>query len=176
VVTVRPDGTVHIGETATVPEAFTDLPRIGTEFALTPGHDQLEWFGPGPFETYPDRKLAPVGRWHSTVAEQFVPYVVPQEHGNHVDARWFALRRPGGAGLRVELDRLSFSASHYTAGDLYQGRTLADLSPRDEVIVHIDAAVRGVGTGACGPDTLDEYLVRGGQYQWRWTLRTFASE
>ncbi len=175
VIALHTDGTIHIDEAASVPEAFTNLPRVGVEFALTPGHDRLEWFGPGPFETYPDRALAPVGRWRGTVAEQFVPYVAPQEHGNHVDTRWFALWRSGGAGLLVELERLSFSASHHTADDLYQARTLADLSPRDEVIVHVDAAVRGVGTGACGPDTLDRYLVRGGLHRWRWTVRTFAA-
>jgi len=175
VITADANGTIRIDESVRVPEDFTDLPRVGIDFALTPGHDQLEWFGPGPIETYPDRALAPVGRWQSTVAEQFVPYVVPQEHGNHVDTRWFALWRPGEAGLLVELQRLSFSVSHYTADDLYQACTLADLSRRDEVIVHVDAGVRGLGTGACGPDTLEQYLVRGGLHRWRWTVRTFAA-
>jgi beta-galactosidase len=176
VITVDADGTINVDETARVPEELTDLPRVGVDFAVTPGHDQLEWFGPGRIETYPDRTLAPVGRWQSTVADQFVPYVVPQEHGNHVDARWFALWRPDGAGLLVELERLSFSVSHYTAQDLYQARTLADLSPRNEVIVHVDTGVRGVGTGACGPDTLEHYIVPGGLHQWRWTVRTFAAD
>ncbi len=176
IITLETDGTIRVDETVGIPEDLTDLPRVGIEFALAPGHDSLEWFGRGPMETYPDRKLAPVGRWSSSVSEQFVPYVVPQEHGNHVDTRWFALWKPGRAGLLVELDGLSFSASHYTADDLYQARTLADLSPRDEVIVHVDATVRGVGTGACGPDTLEQYLVRGGLHQWRWVVRTFSAE
>ena len=66
--------------------------------------------------------------------------------------------------------------THHTADDLYQARTLADLMPRDDVIVHVDAGVRGVGTGACGPDTLERYLVRGGHHRWRWTVRTFATD
>ena len=64
----------------------------------------------------------------------------------------------------------SFSASHFTADDLHGAATTADLHPRPEVVVHLDVAQRGLGTGACGPDTLPEYRVGGGTYRWRWTL------
>ena len=43
-------------------------------------------------------------------------------------------------------------------------------APPPEVAVHLDVAQRGLGTGACGPDTLPEHRVAGGTYRWRWTL------
>jgi beta-galactosidase len=37
--------------------------------------------------------------------------------------------------------------------------------------VHIDAAMRGMGTGACGPDTLPPYRAGPGTYRFSWILR-----
>ena len=62
------------------------------------------------------------------------------------------------------------SATHYRAAGLEAATHHEELVPRTETIVHIDAAHRGVGTASCGPDTLEQYLVRGGCYRWEWTL------
>ena len=45
-----------------------------------------------------------------------------------------------------------------------------DLRRRDTSEVHLDVAVRGVGTGSCGPDTRPEHRVAPGTYRWRWWL------
>ena len=59
-----------------------------------PGLEQVAWFGTGPHETYPDRRRSGlVGRWQSTVTEQHVPYIRPQESGGHADVRWLELDR-----------------------------------------------------------------------------------
>ena len=50
-----------------------------------------------------DRKAAAlVGRYQSTVSEQYVPYIMPQEHGAKCDVRWLALTNATGSGLRVD--------------------------------------------------------------------------
>jgi beta-galactosidase len=175
--TVASDGWVTVDEWAGVPSVFHDLARVGVVLALRRGHDRLEWFGPGPWETYPDRHAAPVGWWRSSVAEQEVGYVVPQEHGGHVAARWCSLSSPTGTGLLVHFDgdeRRSFRASHLTDHDLYDALTPTELERHPEVVLHLDAAVRGLGTASCGPDTLERYLVRPGIWQWRWRFRTFG--
>jgi beta-galactosidase len=66
---------------------------------------------------------------------------------------------------------LQVSATHFRAADLEAARHQDELTPRAETIVHIDAAHRGVGTASCGPDTLEQYLVRGGTYRWEWSLQ-----
>jgi beta-galactosidase len=32
-------------------------------------------------------------------------------------------------------------------------------------VLHLDCAMRGVGTGSCGPDTREAYKVRGGWHR-----------
>ena len=165
-------GTLVFDEEIRIPEALDDLPRVGITFTVAAGLEHLTWVGLGPHETYPDRRVgARFGRWTSTVTEQYVPYLLPQEHGAHQDVRRFTLTDGEGHGLAVSADEpFSFSASHFAAEDLGTAATTADLRPRDEVVVHLDVAVRGLGTGACGPDTLPEHRVGGGTYRWRWTL------
>ena len=104
--TALADGAIAVAETATIPETLPDLARVGTVLETEPALEAFEWFGTGPHETYPDRKrLGLVGRWTSTVTDQYVPYVRPQENGGHADVRWFRLRDADDRGLRIDLDR-----------------------------------------------------------------------
>lgn len=166
------DGMLVFDEEIRIPEALDDLPRVGITFNAAGALEHLAWVGLGPHETYPDRKVgARFGQWTSTVTDQYVPYLVPQEHGAHQGVRRFTLTGDDGRGLSVSAEApFSFSASHFGADDLGAAATTADLQPRDEVVVHLDVAMRGLGTGACGPDTLPGYRVGGGTYRWRWTL------
>jgi beta-galactosidase len=80
-----------------------DLPRIGVSISLQPTLEQLEWYGRGPWENYPDRKYASmIGHYSSTVSEQYVPYIMPQEHGHKTDVRWLTLLDQYGQGIKVE--------------------------------------------------------------------------
>ena len=83
-----------------------------------------------------------------------------------------AATAPGrGRGLAVAADRhISFAARRHHDATLAAATTLADLRAGDTVEVHVDAAMRGLGTGACGPDTLPPYRVGAGTYRWDWTL------
>jgi beta-galactosidase len=132
----------------------------------------VEWFGRGPHETYPDRKRGGrIGRWQSTVTEQHVPYIRPQENGGHADVRWLEVRDDDGRGLRVRFEQPAHvSATHFRSHDLAGASHETDLIPRPETIVHLDAAHRGLGTASCGPDTLPQYIVGSGEYRWAWTL------
>ena len=127
----------------------------------------------GPHETYPDRRRSGlIGRWTSTVTEQLVPYVRPQENGGHADVRWLRLSGASGAGIRIDLDRPGqASATHVRAADLASATHDVNVVPCRETIVVLDAAHRGLGTASCGPDTLPAYLLHPGTYRWGWTLR-----
>jgi beta-galactosidase len=163
---------IRVQETVVIPAELDDLPRVGTVLELAAGLEDLEWFGAGPHEMYPDRKRGGlVGRWHSSVGEQYVPYIRPQENGGHADVRWLRLSDGEGRSLRIVLDRPSqVSATHFRAVDLAAATHDVELTPRPETIVHLDAAHRGLGTASCGPDTLPEYLVGPGTYRWTWSL------
>jgi beta-galactosidase len=166
------DGLIRVEETVEIPAEIEDLPRIGTVLELEPGHEMLEWFGRGPHETYPDRRRGGrIGRWSSSVTDQLVPYVRPQENGGHSDTRWL---RIGGADgpIRLDLDQpRQVSVLHVRAADLDVATHDVELRPRAETVVTLDAAHRGLGTASCGPDTLSEYVLGPGTYRWSWTLK-----
>jgi beta-galactosidase len=107
-----------------------------------------------------------VAHYRSTVTDQYVPYILPQEHGNKCDVRWLALHDGQGQGVHFAAQSrlLEASASHYTAADLYAARHTTDLTPRPEVHVNLDYAQRGLGTASCGPDTLPQYRIKSGRY------------
>ncbi|MFN2208871.1 MAG: glycoside hydrolase family 2 TIM barrel-domain containing protein [Candidatus Promineifilaceae bacterium] len=152
------------------------LPRIGLTMVLPAGFEKLSWFGRGPFENYRDRNSgALVGRYHSTVSEQYVPYIVPQEHGNKTDVRWLALTNDSGAGLlAIGVPIMEISAGHYTAGDLYAAAHTKELVPRAETILNLDLMQMGLGSASCGPATLPAYLILPGTYSFSVRLRPFT--
>ena len=141
---------------------------------VVPGLEELDWFGTGPHETYPDRKRGGlVGLWRSTVTDQYVPYIRPQENGGHADVRWLELTDARG---RRPPDRRSTSRARsrrrtFAPRTSPRRPTTSTSWPRPETVIHLDAAHRGLGTASCGPDTLPEYLVGPGTYRWTWTLR-----
>jgi beta-galactosidase len=176
---VRTDGNaITVEEEVMIPSALDDLPRIGVILEVVPGLEDLAWFGSGPHETYPDRKRSGIVAVHrSTVAEQTVPYIRPQENGGHADVRWLTLEGAGGPRLRISMDPpAQVSVTHHRAEDLAAATHDVELVPCAETIVHIDAVHRGIGTASCGPDTLPEYLIHPGTYRWSWRLETLQPD
>ena len=158
---------LRVSNRFTVAEGLPDLPRLGLTLALAPGFENLEWLGRGPGENYCDRKTGSyISRFGSTVSAQYVPYILPQEHGNHTDVR--ELRLDDGQ-IAVEFRALGgameASASHFTPADLLPAMHTYDLKPRAETWVNLDVKQRGLGTASCGPDTLAPYLVGPGEYE-----------
>ena len=150
-----------------------DLPRVGVLLTVPAGLERLEWFGRGPWDNYSDRKAsAVVGRFASTVGDQYVPYILPQEHGHKSDVRRLSLADPTGFGLAVSgRPSIGFAASHFAASDLYGARHTCDLEPRPEIYLSLDHAQRGLGTASCGPDTDPRYRLLEPAYRFTYALR-----
>jgi beta-galactosidase len=167
------DGGLLVENEVLLGPELRDLPRVGVVLVLEPGLERLEWFGRGPWESYSDRLAsAVVGRFESTVSREYVPYILPQEHGHHCDTRWLALTDGEGFGVEVEgRPTIGFSASHFTAGDLFAARHTCDLEPRPEVALSLDHAQRGLGTASCGPDTSERYRLLEPVYRFAYVLR-----
>jgi beta-galactosidase len=52
----------------------------------------FEWYGKGPFETYPDRKTGAKINWYKLSTDSFyVPYVQPEDYGNRTDVKMLNL-------------------------------------------------------------------------------------
>ncbi len=175
--TIAGDGEMRLTQQIDIPRELEDLPRLGLLLRLRGGLERLTYYGRGPEENYCDRNFGyPLARYASTVSDEYVPYVTPQEHGNHTDVRWFALADEM-VGLLFQPDEpAQFSVSHFTIADLYSARHSVDLVRRDEIDVHLDYRNRGLGTGACGPDTLPQYCIGAGRYQFAWRLRAYRCD
>ncbi|MFA7369154.1 MAG: beta-galactosidase small subunit, partial [Kiritimatiellales bacterium] len=156
-----------------------ELPRLGMQMILPSGFDRIAWFGPGPQETYVDRKEAPVGLYSGTVREQFfADYSEPGESGNKTDVRWAAVTNDKGIGLLVTGEPLlSINALRHTTDDLQNAKHAFELPPRDFTVLNIDWKQQGLG----GDDSWrawphDAYLIPCKAQSYSFRLRSFGGE
>jgi len=164
-------GGFTVKESVTVPKTFDDLARVGTLFELDDSLNELTYFGTGAHESYPDRKIGRIGRYVSSVAAQYIPYVRPQENGGHASVRWFEITNSAGNGLRFAMSKpAQVSVTPNRDADLADATHDVEVHPCGNTVVHIDVAHRGVGTASCGPDTLDKYIIKTGVHTWEWTV------
>ena len=98
-------------------------------------------------DSYSDRRESVrVGLFSSTVAEQYHPYVRPQEYGNKTDVRWAALTSAHGAGLLVlGQPLLNVSVHPYSLETLTEVRHTTDLVPDTVNWLYLDHAQCGLG-------------------------------
>ena len=150
-----------------------DLPRFGMQAKLVPGHENLAWYGPGPEETYADRRDRPVGVYQATVAGNYFPYSQPQETGNKVEVRWAALTSAAGGGLlAVGQPLLSVNALHHAAEDLDQAIHHHQLPARPETYLNLDGKQMGLGgDDSWGALPLEKYRIKAAPMSYRFRLR-----
>ncbi|MET9221556.1 glycoside hydrolase family 2 TIM barrel-domain containing protein [Streptomyces sp. NPDC003300] len=138
------------------------LPRLGVRLGLCQTLDRVEWYGGGPGEAYPDTRAASrIGRYTGTVDGLQTPYVRPQENGARADVRWARLRRADGTGLHVEGEPpFWFTARPWSTGELDRATHTHELTRSEVLWVHLDHALHGMGSAACGPDVLPRHQLR----------------
>ena len=148
--------------TFTIPDGLPDIPRLGILMELPRDYEQLTWYGRGPWDNYPDRKVScPIGLWKSTVSQQYVHYPRPQDSGNHEDCTYVELKTKKGKVIRIEaIDApFSFSALPYTAQYIASKTHDYELQDEGKTFLSIDCAVMGLGNSSCGPGVLKKYAI-----------------
>ncbi len=154
-----------------LPKAFNDLPRVGIRWQVKGNLEEMRWFGNGPHETYVDRRVSAIKAVHeSTVTDQYVPYVLPQEHGNLTDVTWLQLRSPETALVMRSQQRIEASASHYPHEILTPAFHTYEVTPDASTWLSLDVMQRGLGGASCGPDTLPQYRIGPGRYELSYEL------
>ncbi|WP_103355504.1 glycoside hydrolase family 2 TIM barrel-domain containing protein [Amycolatopsis sp. CA-128772] len=168
---IKVDHTLHPGS-----PSLPYLPEVGTILFVPKEFSTLDYYGRGPAENHWDRNTgSDVGRYSSTVADQWTGYIRPQENGNKTDVRWVALTGKHGSGLLVSGEPLlEINASHYTPEDLSAG-ALHDyqLTPRTDVVLRVNHKQMGVGgDDSWGAQTHDAYkLFADRDYAYTYRLR-----
>ena len=162
---------VHVTGTPKGENLPRTLPRIGLVMELPKQFQNVEWFGRGFSESYRDSKLSqPVGKYTvSNIDDLWVDYEVPQESSNRTDTRYLSVTNGSGAGLLAQFSGkadgeralFDFQVSHYRMKDVAAAGHPHELrkKKREDFVLRLDAQHHGLGSGSCGPRTLDEYSL-----------------
>ena len=155
-------------------ESNQDFSRLGLIAALDQRLGNVQWLGRGPHENYPDRKTSAfMGVWDGTVNGMTEEYVKPQSMGERCDVKWVTFTDNKGEGVRFRTGgTFDFSALHYTDEELWQTKYKHELSKihRPEIILHLDAAMRGLGNASCGPGPLPKYELQEKNYSYGFVI------
>ncbi len=111
---------LQASDTAKVSEMF----RFGMQMQMPRSFETVEYYGRGPYENYSDRNnSSSLGIYRQSVAEQFHPYIRPQENGNKTDIRCWKMLNKSGKGLKFTAENeFSASALNYSIESLDDGR------------------------------------------------------
>lgn len=140
--TFAPDGSVTVEASGTVRENVPVLPRLGLKLTLNEENENIEYFGLGGTETYPDRyKAARFDEYKTTVTDNFVHYIRPQENSSHYKTRRAKVGNPYGEALAFTpfgMKDFSFNASHFSAEQLTDVKHDFELKNEHKTIVNLD--------------------------------------
>ena len=119
------------------------LPRLALAFTMLPEFEQMQYYGCGPQEAYPDRHRACyVGQFASSVTDNFVHYIRPFENGAHFGTRRAKVTNDDGVGLRFKADEpFIFNATHCPPHLLEDTLHDDELVPRKETFVYLDSGM-----------------------------------
>ncbi|MCL4112533.1 UNVERIFIED_CONTAM: hypothetical protein GTU68_063930 [Idotea baltica] len=134
------DGEVKLDVDVQAARGLPSLPRVGLTFALKNLPDGVSWFGRGPHENYPDRKMsAHVGLHQQSINQMHTPYIFPSDSGLRCDVREAKI---GGFELK---GNFHFSVSRFGQQQLQQAKHTCDLVEQEQLFVNIDGFHMGVG-------------------------------
>ena len=156
-----------------------NLFRFGMQMVMPEEYANIEYYGKGPEENYIDRNNdQTVGFYTQRVAEQYHPYVRPQESGNKTEVRYWRVLDKQGRGLEFYgTEALNATALNYLQSDLDDGwekdqRHSGDLTPRDFTVVSIDHRQFGLGCiNSWGAWPLPQHRMPYGDYEYTFVIR-----
>ncbi len=162
--TVYPDGAVKVEQDyKPVSDSIPLMPKFGMRLRLSDNYANVSWYGRGPVENYPDRKMSQdIGQYTLPLPEFMTEYLKPQDNGNRCDTRWFGIDSDSGPQLRIEgVEPLCFRIWDYGEENLGVGHGY-ELERGKFLNVNIDSDIHGVGgINTFGARTLDKYTLDG---------------
>ena len=147
------------------------LPRVGINWVLDKSLGNVQWYGRGPQENYPDRKSGyKTGIYFSDVIEMTEPYLIPQDYGLRCDNRWVRISDENGIGFEFSGSELfNFSLHPYSSDNLTKALYPFQLHPDDGITFNLDYASSGVGCTAVS--VFPAYQVMPQRYDFRTKVR-----
>ena len=167
-VEILSDGQIDVSLIGDIRKDAFWLPRLGFEFKLPANSDKFVYYGAGPIESYCDMcHWSPVSLYDSTVEDEYVPYVMPQEHGNHCKAK---MVRIGELEFTSDSE-FEFNVSKYSAAALYKAKHTDELKADGKTHLRIDYKVSGIGSASCGPMLSEKYRLSEKHIEFKFTIK-----
>ncbi|MDO5035334.1 MAG: glycoside hydrolase family 2 TIM barrel-domain containing protein [Porphyromonas sp.] len=165
--TIYQDGSIALDAEIDSEGAEIALPRLGYAMQLASDLHNYTYFGRGPWNNYSDRMAGShVGRYKSTVEEQFVNFPKPQSMANREEVRWVELTDDEGRGLAFIANgdkTLSTSALPWSAMEMTFAPHPHQLPKSSGTHLHLDLGATGLGGNSCGQGApLEEDRVMSG--------------
>lgn len=167
---IEGNGEVTLSNHVRVAGGLPPLPRVGLHLQVSDRIEAMTWFGRGPHENYPDRRLsAHVDRYRATVDELQVPYVFPCESGGRGDVRWLSLEAGDLRPWRIRgLPPMQVNLSPFAPADVALARHPHELRAGDGLHLLLDAFHMGVGgDDSWSPSVHWKYLLTAEAYLYR---------
>jgi beta-galactosidase len=165
-VSVGVDGKVAVRLAGDIRKDTIWLPRLGYEFTLPGDTKAFAYYGNGPYESYRDLCHAGcVGLYESDTDKEYVPYVRPQEHGNHTAVKWLRI-----GDLTFAADEMEIQVSAISADALTKAQHTDELVRDGNTHLRIDYKVSGLGSNSCGPDLEKVYRLEEKQISFRYEI------
>ena len=179
VYTILPNGYISLAAGIIPSENNIVLPRLGYSISLPERFDRVKWFGRGPGENYPDRKVgSPMGIYSKTVNDMLERYPLPMEMGNRMDTEWVAVTDGNGVGLLIastQGEAFNFSALPATPQAIFKAPHPEELERADATVLNIDKYTLGLGGAACGPRPIDRDIPLSRPTTFTFSLRPLLS-
>lgn len=159
-----------------IPES---LPKIGLEFRLPLCMKNFQWEGRGKQESYRDKKQATsLGTYESDIDECEMPYVYPQDYGNHTDTQWVNVYDDRGMGFLVKMasNDFDFSMKPYSKEEIDRCNHKNELKKGDYIYLDIDYEQNGLGSNSCGPKPAEQYTLKPKEFNFQVVLYPFSRD
>ncbi len=159
-------------------QKISNMFRFGMQVQLPEEFDTVEYYGRGEVENYTDRNSATkIGLYRQSVAEQFFPYIRPQETGTRSDIRWWRVLDKSGFGVEFKGDAPILASSiNYSIESLDDGEKKDQRhSPEVEKVPYTNVCIDKVQMGLACVDSwnalpLPQYLVRYQDYEFNFSI------
>ena len=150
------------------------IPKFGMRMRIPADMTNIEYYGRGPWENYPDRKRSAfMGRYKMPLSEYETEYVHPQDNSCRTDVRWFNISNGKNTLSIVGEQPLCIRAWDYGEEDLEGAGHPHEIKRGQFVNLNIDLNIHGVGgVDTWGARTLPQYTIDGNRpYHYAFILK-----
>ncbi len=162
------DGLVKTDLNCKVADDCIWLPRFGFDFVLPFDDESFTYYGMGPMENYIDLcHHCSKGLYKSSASAEYVPYVMPQDHGNHIKTNYLSLE----SGIEFYSNQgFTFQILPYSAAQLTQAKHTDELPHTGNSYLRIDYKASGVGSASCVVELDEKYRFKEKHFEFSFSM------